>query len=380
MSDKGRGRRYGVKPRGRKFVANPYIPALGKTFWVGTFADEDEAIRAAIAKIDELARIAPSKETVESFIDRWLTDYPRPKTSTNEHYGYMAKHLKNQSGSKLLREFTRLDARRFAKSKPGAARAMRAMFSDARDEGLIETNPFLGLKITGEGRAQRRAAFEVLSVADVERLAAIAADAFPERGVDHLVTFAAYTGMRGGEIFGLEWSEVDFGRSEIRVARQIHKRRCTLPKNGEPRTIILPPPAAAALRQLDHYKPITMADETGKERPFDLVFRNKDFGPLTAGSLNGVWSPVRVAFGRPDLRFHELRHFCATYLLERFRAAGAEGSSDVAKQLGHTDDGVLVRDRYGHTDDDLARERLKKLFDEPTPLHGVEDDEEAANG
>lgn len=36
-------------------------------------------------------------------------------------------------------------------------------------------------------------------------------------------------------------------------------------------------------------------------------------------------------------------------------------------------------DRYGHTDDDLARERIKKLFEQPTELRPVED-QEAANG
>lgn len=376
-----RARRYGVKPRGKKWVANPYIPALGKTYWVGTFETEDEAVRASIAKIDELARLAPSKETIESFAKRWLTDYPRPKESTNSHYGYAAKQLEDHAGSKLIREFSRLDARRFAAAKPSAARAMRAMFSDALDEGLIEANPFLGLRLSGEGRSQRRAAFKVLSAAEVDRLAEIAAEAFPDRGAEHLIVFAAYTGMRASEIFGLAWSDVSFVRGEIRVRRQTYKRRCTLPKNGEQRTIILPPPAAAALRALDRHRPVRMVDETGRETELDLVFRNKDFGPLTAGSLTAIWSPVRVTFGRPDLRFHGLRHFCATYLLEKFRAAGAEGSSDVATQLGHTDDGVLVRERYGHTDDELARERLRKLFEEPTELRPVEDqDEEAANG
>jgi hypothetical protein len=49
--------------------------------------------------------------------------------------------------------------------------------------------------------------------------------------------------------------------------------------------------------------------------------------------------------------------------------------------LGHTDDVELVRERYGHTDHDLARQRIKKLFDQPTELRPVDDqDGEAANG
>ena len=78
----------------------------------------------------------------------------------------------------------------------------------------------------------------------------------------------------------------------------------------------------------------------------------------------------------------DLRHFCATFLLEKFRAAGEDGSYDVATQLGHTDEGELVRELYGHPDDDLALGRLKRLFKEPDvrPLRRVEDQGEEATG
>lgn len=386
MSD-NRGKRYGVKPRGKKFVANPYIPSLGKTYWVGTFATEDEAIRAAIAKIDELTRSAPSKETIGTFGGRWLVDYPREKPSTNNLYAYALTQLEEfdfgpKKGRDVrMQEFSRLMARRFARAKPWAARAMRAMFSDAEDEGIVPTNEFKGLRLTGEGRAQqRRRDFKVLSAVEVERLVEIAADSFPDSCAAQIITFAAYTGMRESEIFGLEWKDIRRGAGEIDVNRQIYKRECTTPKNGDPRTIILPPQAEAVLDSLDRRKPIRMVDETGKERPIDFVFRNKEGGAMSATSLYGLWHPVRVAFGRPKLVFHELRHFCATYLLELFRAQGSEGSPDVATQLGHTDDGQLVRETYGHTDDDLARERLKKLFDKPSELRPVDAQDEEATG
>lgn len=375
-----RSRKYGVKRRGTRFTASPYIPSLGKTAWVGTFDDEDEALRAAIARFDELKRVAPSKETVRSFADRWTRDYPRPKESTNENYRYMAKLFVDQFGDVRLREFSRLDARRFAKEKPGAAAKMRSMFADALDEGLIEKNPFVGLRLGGEGSAQQKKAFEVLSEPEVERLIEIAAKTYEETSTAALIAIAAYAGMRQSEIFGLAWEDIDRMKGEIHVERQIYKRRITSPKNGRPRTIILPPAAAAVLDSIDRETPVMVIDEHGKERAIDFVFRNRNGKAMSANALSGTWNPVKVAFGRRKLRFHDLRHFCATYFLEMFRAQGMEGSSETAIQLGHTDDGVLIRERYGHASDDLARERIKKLFDKPTPLHGVEDDEEAANG
>ena len=55
--------------------------------------------------------------------------------------------------------------------------------------------------------------------------------------------------------------------------------------------------------------------------------------------------------------FYELRHFCATHLLELGVA-----HADVAVQLGHTDGGALVMSTYGHPSEDAARSRLKRAF------------------
>jgi len=69
------------------------------------------------------------------------------------------------------------------------------------------------------------------------------------------------------------------------------------------------------------------------------------------------WNPVRAAFGRPGMDFYELRHFCATHLLEL-----GVSHADVAVQLGHTDGGALVMSTYGHPSEELARARLKAAF------------------
>jgi integrase len=55
--------------------------------------------------------------------------------------------------------------------------------------------------------------------------------------------------------------------------------------------------------------------------------------------------------------FYELRHFCATHLLEL-----GVSPSDVAVQLGHRDGGALVMSTYGHPAEDSARERLKRAY------------------
>ena len=55
--------------------------------------------------------------------------------------------------------------------------------------------------------------------------------------------------------------------------------------------------------------------------------------------------------------FYELRHFCATHLLEL-----GVWHPDVAVQLGHTDGGALVMDTYGHPSEDAARDHVLDAF------------------
>lgn len=71
-------------------------------------------------------------------------------------------------------------------------------------------------------------------------------------------------------------------------------------------------------------------------RPY-AVFPSVTGAQLWATSFKWAWTPVRAAFGRPTMALHELRHFCATYLLELGLAP-----ADVAVQLGHPDGGALV--------------------------------------
>ncbi len=57
------------------------------------------------------------------------------------------------------------------------------------------------------------------------------------------------------------------------------------------------------------------------------------------------------------MAWYELRHFCATLLLEK-----GVRRADVAVQLGHTDGGKLVMSTYGHPSEERARQTLKEAF------------------
>ena len=170
-----------------------------------------------------------------------------------------------------------------------------------------------------------------------------------------MVLFAAYVGLRPGELFALERSDV--GRDEVRIRQNLDGTgTLKAPKNDQERVVVLPPPAREALKDVPARLDVPWLFLTPRGRRF------------AKSSLYYYWNPVRAAFGRPGMDFYELRHFCATHLLEL-----GISHADVAVQLGHTDGGALVMSTYGHPSEDAARERLKRAYAETvTPLRIAE--------
>jgi len=92
-------------------------------------------------------------------------------------------------------------------------------------------------------------------------------------------------------------------------------------------------------------------------RTDEFIFHSSRGRPLIQGSHHYAWRSVRAAAGLPETRWHDLRHFCATQLLEL-----GLSHFDVSVQLGHEDGGALVMARYGHPSKEAARERLLAAF------------------
>jgi hypothetical protein len=98
-----------------------------------------------------------------------------------------------------------------------------------------------------------------------------------------LVLFAAYSGMRPGELFAPEHDDVDRTATRIDVRRRLYRGRVDLPKSSKPRRIALTPPALGALHLLPH--------RTG------LVFPSKQGRRLSQPRLSGYWGKVLAGAG-----------------------------------------------------------------------------------
>ena len=334
-----RGDRYGVK-----------IHTGGKQKWIGTFTTLREAKRAEAEAV--LAPVDTSGATIEDYAWEWLEGHCAGKEfATRRQYAESVKAFTARFGDLRMEDFTREMARRWALEVSQTRRApIRTMFGIAEEDGVVARNPFSNLRIAqSRGRKDTipfRTDDPTERVARLDRLANTATLIHGDYRFDSMILFAAYTGMRPGELFALEWDDIDVERNLVHVTKA-HDRvgGVKKPKSGKDRTIALPPPAAEALARvrptLD--APHVWLTKTGK------CFRQP--------TLSTYWTPVRNAAGFPGKDFYELRHFCATHLLERGLAA-----EDVAHQLGHTDGGRLVMSTYGHPSVSASRARVYAAF------------------
>lgn len=323
----------------------------GRQHWVpgSPFRSKSQAEEAGRRDRDRLIA-RRSEETAASFSERWLEEWPRPAASTRQLYRQAAGRFSEHFGPTPIGEVERLSARSWALGVPrNISKIIGTMYEDARNVGLVEVNPFSNLRLPKTEKT------EEVAPPTLEEFHAILNACMVHGGYGAefraLVTFTAWTGLRASEVQALQWGDVEPRTLRITRARK-DDGTYSAPKGGSSGTIAFPPPA----RVLDQVP----------RRPDRFVFHTMRGETLKKGSLYYLWNKVRDASGTsleriragiPPVRFHDLRHFCATQMLE----AGADHFA-VSVQLRHSDGGALVMARYGHPSKDAARDRLLDLW------------------
>jgi integrase len=148
-----------------------------------------------------------------------------------------------------------------------------------------------------------------------------------------LITFAANSGMRPGELFALEWRDIDLEANRIDVKRRLYRGKLDIPKSNRAKRIALTPPARDAL--------------LGQPRDRQLVFTAKRGGRLSQSTLSGYWGKVLARAGLDFDFYLATKHYCVHYLHAEL---GLEPRV-IAEQMGWTLAGVLkLLAVYGHGD------------------------------
>lgn len=295
----------------------------------------------------------PRQSAAPTFADYarpWLDDRPlRPRTRA----GYSAlldRFLLPAFGPLPLPEITPERVRRWyaelGPSRPTqrahAYSLLRTILASAVRDQVLAANP---CHIRGAGSARR---VHRVEPATLEELATLTAAMPPKYRV--MVLLASWCGLRFGEVSELRRADIDLRNKVVRVRRAVARaeRQVTV---GAPKTaagsrdVAIPPHLMAAVR--GH-----LSEHTGPDNG-DLLFPAADgTSHLATSTLYQVFWRARDAAGRPDLRFHDLRHTGAV-----LAASTGATLAELMGRLGHSTPAAALR--YQHA----AKGRDRQIAD-----------------
>lgn len=174
-----------------------------------------------------------------------------------------------------------------------------------------------------------------------------------------MVETAINTGMRWGELIALKPRHLDLATGRLTVEETIvevsrknsptGQRMITkpYPKDNEPRTMALPPDLVTQLAAWISQRRL---------RAGDLLFATREGTPISRNTFRTrVWLPAVAASGVDfDVRFHDLRHAHASWLL-----AGGSDIKSVMDRMGHAQ--ITTTQKYLHTLPDADHKNLTAL-------------------
>ena len=167
------------------------------------------------------------------------------------------------------------------------------------------------------------------------------------------VTLCLYSGLRLGELLGLEWQDVDLRRGVLQINKTIYRAK---DGDGVWSTFVDTPKTKASRRELPLPHFITNALREAKTKAKSpYVVENKKGGQMSVRSYQYLFSSLTKKAGVRPLNFHALRHTFATRALES--GMDVKTLSDL---LGHQSPTVTLT-RYAHSMSDTKVRAMRKL-------------------
>ena len=318
-----------------------------------------QKLKAALAALDSGTYIAPCKMTVEEWMEIWSKQYlGGVKESTVAAYNATIRtHIKPgigairldaldthlvQSFYNGLREPTKDREAVSPKTVKNVHGVLHKALQQAVANGYIRFNP------TNSCILPRIEKKELQPLDEAETKLFL--DAVKGHPLELLYTITLFTGLREGEALGLTWDRVDFMRGTILISKQLQKEkkkggefRLVSLKNDKPRRIT-PAPWVMQLfrdRKIQQYQHKEKAGAAWSN-PMNLVFTNELGGNLIPQTVVRHFKEIVSSIGRPEARFHDLRH---SYAVASLRSG--DDIKTVQGNLGHAT-AAFTLDVYGH--------------------------------
>lgn len=339
---------------------------IRKSIYGKTQKEVRQKLTAALHDFDKGEYQDPLKMTVGAWLDIWTRDYlggVKPSTA----YLYQERvriHIKPALAAVRLQKITPHEVQKFYNDLGAAGLSAKTVkcihgilhraFQQAVAIGYIRVNPTEACILPRIKKPTLTPLDEIDSKAFIQQIQG--------QRFEVLFTLALFSGMRESELLGLMWNCVDFDNCKILVDKQLQLEKGTkgnyviVPtKSDKARYVSVAPWVMQLLRRhkVQQTEQRLQAGELWHDTGF--VFTNEVGEHLALRTVIKDYKKAVAAIGRPDARFHDLRH---SYAVAALRAG--DDPKTVQANLGHATVGFML-DVYGHVTEQMKQESANRM-------------------
>jgi integrase len=341
-----------------------------RSFYGKTRAEVTKKLTAAQRDFEQGQFIGDARQTVAQYLASWL-ETKRPPTVKAHTWAIYDSYVRVQINPVLGRvrlsqlspqHIQQMTARALSHSlSPSTVSEVYGMLRQA-----LKAAVRLGLiarDVTDQTDRPRRATREMRPLARDEAqrfIAVVATQRFARFSAFY--NLALTTGMRIGELLAVKWRDVDLDTGRLSVVASLSWQVGTpiyaLPKTRRSRRqIALAPYMVTMLREHRHQQRVLQvaAGPAWQGERFDAVFSDELGFPLQDSRIRRQFKAALAAADLPQVRFHDLRHTCATLLLQQ-----RVNPKIVSELLGHSSV-ALTLDLYSHVHPDMQEEAARAM-------------------
>ena len=325
-----------------------------KTVYGKTRAEVATKLAKAISNRADGLTFDAKNLTVGKYLDSWLKNSVQDTVRLTTYQGYeriVRPHIKPTLEGIKLDRLTPLHVRNLYREKleAGLAPRMVQLIHTTMHKALKQAvaDDLIPRNVTEAVKAPRPVSKEMqpLNLGQARTLL----EAARGEKLEALYVLALTTGMRQGELLGLKWEDVNVESGTLHVRRTLSTAMgegfsFNPPKTTKSRrSIKVPQLALHALRRHRAAQLAARLKVAGLWKDHDLVFTTGVGTPIARADLfTRSFKPLLMRAGLPDMRFHDLRHTCATLLLGK-----GVHVKFVQELLGHSTIAVTL-DTYSH--------------------------------
>jgi integrase len=315
----------------------------------GSYRDAQRELARLLTQADSGTLPDPTQATIGEYLRQWIGSALNLSPKTKERYAELIErqvlpHIGELKLQKLRPEHLEqwhaklLATGLSARTVGHAHRCLSAALTRAVQNGTLARN----VAAIRKPPAAEDREIEILTPDQVSTVLT----ALKDHALHPVTALAVASGMRRGELLGLEWSDIDLDRAVLRVERSLEETRQGVrtkpPKTRRSRRNIPLPPEAIAMLREHRKRQIELRLALGQGGQPRLVFSTIEGDHLSPDNLSRDWRRICRQKKLPLIGFHALRHTFASILIRQ----GVD-ILRVSRLLGHSRASTTL-DRYGH--------------------------------